>query len=357
MGNRVDAETIPGGDVVQMRKTAREFEAHGVRVEFFAGANSLPPCDIVHVFNTTRVDATYEMVMAAEARGIPVVVSTIWHSMEEMRRAYARIYRLPIFPIWSYMAVKELYYRHRAGQRFDLDAMLSYRRRIRDVVAKADAILPNSLAELEHLKRETAAVPRRAFIIPNGCEARRIEGLPWSERTMIVYAGRLEPRKNQTGVARAFRAMDRPPGASLWLYGATKGAKDDYARRVAQELVGLDGGYGGELTQPDLFDIYSRARVVVLASFFETTGLVILEALAHGCSAVITDSPTTREYFGNLVEYCDPYDTRSIAAAMQRAWSAPPRDCSALLAKYSWKEAARKTFEAYQSVLAGAGRA
>lgn len=353
MGMRRDCATVPGGDVVQMQKTGAELERLGCKIDYRVGAlGDLTGIDMVHLFNTTRIDDTYRMMCEAQLKKRPVVVSTIWHSMREMARAYGEIYGLRPFPIWSYTAIKEIYYARRAQGKWSWRMAWEYRRRLTHVVRTADALLPNSNAELTALQLETGCSPQLAFIIPNGYESRAITNLmPWSTRMNLVCAGRIEPRKNQLRLARAFKMAQIPPGARLLFYGASLSQSQPYRSQLERELVPGRVVYGGKLSQDELYAEYGRARVTVLASYFETTGLSALEGLAAKSAVVITDSPCTREYFGEAAEYCDPYSDQSIAEAIKRAWHTPPPDSRRLLEQFTWREAGRTTLAAYQKVL------
>jgi glycosyltransferase involved in cell wall biosynthesis len=353
MGMRKDGSSVPGGDVVQMEKTGAELERLGCKVDYrFGDLGDLNGFDMVHVFNTTRIDDTYRMMLHAQSTGRPVVVSTIWHSMREMARAYGEIHGIKPFPIWSYTGLKEIYYARRAGQEWGLGTALNYRRRLNHVINTADALLPNSEAELAALMEETRCRPRLAVVIPNGYEHRAISvSVPWEQRNNIICAGRIEPRKNQARLARVFGEASMPQAARLYFYGASLDQARRYREEFEKELIVGRSEYGGKLPQSELYAQYGQARVTVLASYFETTGLSALEGLAYGSSVVITDSPCTREYFGNAVHYCDPYSNESIAKALECAWHTSPRESSRLLARFTWKEAGRTTLEAYQQVL------
>jgi glycosyltransferase involved in cell wall biosynthesis len=354
MGIRRDALAIGGGDVVQMQFTARELAKKGVEVEFTYGDESkIGNHDLLHIFNTTRIDDTYRLASAAKKRGIPYVVSTIWHSMEEMRRAYAKIYRFPFFPIWTYTALKEGMYARRNGGVLSAKGIIQYKAHVREVLSSAAAALPNSKAELHKIISETGVTPKQSFVIPNGCVVSSRQRAGLQERRTIVCAGRIEPRKNQLSVANAFLAFSADnKEVGLSFYGAPGATGKRYFTRFTRMVESNKSiQYHGSVSQDVLFAAYREARVVVLASYFETTGLAILEALAQGCSAVILDSPYTREYFGDSVEYCDPYCEKSMTTAMQRAWERGPQKHAELLKKYSWHEAGRLTFEAYQAIL------
>jgi glycosyltransferase involved in cell wall biosynthesis len=91
--------------------------------------------------------------------------------------------------------------------------------------------------------------------------------------------------------------------------------------------------------------------VHALVSWYDTPGLVSLEAAMAGCRIVTTDRGSAREYFGSTVDYCDPADPESIRRAVVAAWERPKpaRDLQRLVYRnYCWERAARATLRGYQ---------
>ena len=73
----------------------------------------------------------------------------------------------------------------------------------------------------------------------------------------------------------------------------------------------------------DLAALYQKARVHVLPSCFETTGLVSLEAALSGCRIATTNRGFAREYLLDHATYLDPADPASIAQIVsppQKRW-------------------------------------
>jgi glycosyltransferase involved in cell wall biosynthesis len=345
---RSDVERFPGGDYVQLLKTKAALDQLGVESTVAPGLRDVGgPFDVVHLFNTTRIHETAVQCEQAIRHGLPVVISPIWHSLADMKRCYRRLYRLPLFPITAYLAAKEAWYARRSGLPVYPRASLNFRGTQRRVLSAARAVLPNSKMEAQTLERETGLKPARTFIIPFGFDPPRVAQLGWPERRNVICAGRIEPRKNQMGVIRAFKALPRQ-GERLLLYGAWNESHPGYMKRVRRELVPGWVEYGGELAQEDLYIAYGRARLVVLASFFETFGLVALEGIAGGAAICVSDTGYTREFFGGCARYCDPFSVESIRDGIAAALSAPPPDYSALLTRFSWADAAARTLEAYQ---------
>jgi glycosyltransferase involved in cell wall biosynthesis len=173
------------------------------------------------------------------------------------------------------------------------------------------------------------------------------EQLPTREADLVICVGRIEGIKNQLQLIRAlnnsgFRLLiigDPAPG-HLAYYHACRAIAGDNVRFIAH------------LPQAELLVYYQTAKVHVLPSFFETTGLSSLEAGAMGCRIVVSNRGDVADYFGNYACYCEPDDAGSILQAVQTA-AQQPLDWGLrelILHKYSWQKAARETEAAYKWV-------
>ena len=107
------------------------------------------------------------------------------------------------------------------------------------------------------------------------------------------------------------------------------------------------------MPQDQLVQYYQKAKVHVLPSWFETTGLSSIEAAVMGCNVVITDKGDAKEYFGSSAFYCDPLEPQSILAAVERASNCRYNENlhNMILKRYTWKQAAIQTLKAYQQTI------
>jgi glycosyltransferase involved in cell wall biosynthesis len=192
--------------------------------------------------------------------------------------------------------------------------------------------------------------------VPNGADPRFAEGRPQAfaqlagERNFVLYAGRIEPRKNQFGFLQAMQGTNVPivilgdvvPGHESYL---------DACRRIAgPEVRFLDRLQHDD---PLLASAYAACGCLALTSWYETPGLVALEAGMLGTPLVLTDRGCTQEYFGDLARYVSPDDPAAIRREVQAALV---RGCDPALAelvreKYTWQAAAEATRQAYEKVL------
>ena len=107
------------------------------------------------------------------------------------------------------------------------------------------------------------------------------------------------------------------------------------------------------IAQPELLKYYLKAKVHVLPSWFETTGLSSLEAGSMGCNLVVGDRGDVREYFGDFAYYCNPGDVSSVKKAVEQAYHASAKEELRLKIQheFNWEKAAEMTWKTYNKVL------
>jgi len=122
----------------------------------------------------------------------------------------------------------------------------------------------------------------RSVFRPENRDPSVLSRLGLEGRRVLLHVGRLSMEKRLDIVLRAMRQLsDEEPDLRLLVMGSGP-AEEDY-KRQAREL-GLDGRvvFAGFVSDDDLRKAYATCDALVLASTFETQGLVILEAMASG---------------------------------------------------------------------------
>ncbi len=217
----------------------------------------------------------------------------------------------------------------------------------------ADLLLPNSQAEARQLTRYFAIPSRKIQVVPNGADerfARPAAGLfagLASEPGYILYAGRIEPRKNQLGFLRAMRGAGTP----IVFLGDVVPGHEDYLQRC-RRLAGSSARFVGRLEHDDprLVSAYHECGCLALTSWFETPGLVALEAAMSGAPLVLTDRGCAAEYFGPHARYVSPRDPRGVRQATLAALRQPRNRELARLTQqnFSWRATAIATLAGYE---------
>jgi glycosyltransferase involved in cell wall biosynthesis len=338
---------IPGGHLVQMKQTARALAALGCQVTESIDRNpSLADVDIVHGFGL-GVDE----VRRCRQLGLPVVISTIhWDlqylsdgppSTPTLRSLGGRLVRSGRFASASMRG---------RGQLANA-CMVELRNELQEIaiLASADLLLPNAAGEQKSLETDLhISTPCR--VVPNGVDPERFspgQG-SFAARDRVLYVGRAEPHKNQLGLLEALRNSGLP----LTLAYVPHQDHGDYLERCREAADGW-AQFVEDPAPDELVELYRAARVHILPSWFETTGLVSLEAGLCGCNVVSTNRGHAKEYLSDLAWYCDPARPESIRNAVAQAWQSPSRPAlrERILNSYTWAHAARATLAAYQDAL------
>lgn len=339
LAGKLTGMAAAGGGEVQLHAMARELPQVGVDARLWRPwEQDLSGFDCIHLFGSEPEHLS--VLQVARQRKISVVLSPIaWFDL-------ASCWREP----WS------LHRRGLAAAKFVARAALpklpSWRRRLYHA---ADMLLPNSQAEAEQLIRYFHISPERIRIVPNGAERRFAspDPEPFIERVgcrdFILYAGRIEPRKNQLAFLRAMQGVVVPivvlgnvvPGHEAYF---------DECRRAAGTNVRFLAGINHD--DPLLASAYASCGCLVLTSWYETPGLVALEAAMSGTPLVLPRGGCTREYFGELARYVSPDDLHGIRRAVLDALSAGRSTQLASLVRehFTWRTAAWVTRDAYEKV-------
>lgn len=229
----------------------------------------------------------------------------------------------------------------------------SWRRRLYHAV---DLLLPNSQVEAEQLIRLFNVPTSRIRVVPNGADERFAAGNAGDfvalggQRGFVLYPGRIEPRKNQLGFLRAMRSTDVP----IVVLGDVVPGHEEYfeaCRREAGNRVRFVGRLPHD--DPRLAGAYAACGCLALTSWFETPGLVALEAALTGTPLVLTRHGCAAEYFGELARYVDPADGAVVRQAILAALNSPRSGALAMHVRehFTWRAAAEATLNAYETIL------
>jgi glycosyltransferase involved in cell wall biosynthesis len=329
----------PGGGENQLVQTGRHLEAIGVPVRLFSPwTDRLEAGRILHIFGMSREGL--ELARVAKARRVPVVLSPIfWYEPRAICALEPNLVRkLGCVGAW---ALRRL-----------APGTPSWRR---ELLSLADLVLPSSRSEEAQLIRFFGVARERIRIVPNGVmpafgrasAERFLDG--YGTAPFVLFVGRIEPRKNPLGVIHTIRRLRLP----LVVIGAAPPGRESYeaeCRRAGGQQVTWLGHLDHQ--DPLLASAYAAARVFALPSWFETPGLAALEAALSGCAMTITPYGSTRDYFGELVEYARPDHPAEIERAVWRSWEdgPDPRLDRLIATEYVWPKVAEITAEVYDQV-------
>ena len=184
-----------------------------------------------------------------------------------------------------------------------------------------------------------------------------------SGKPMVLAVGGIEERKNTLQLLEAF-ALLRQTHAEAQLVlagGASLLDHDTYTQRFIARAaqVGLRIGkhepivVTGPLEDAAIPALLQRADVVSMMSLREGFGLVVLEALAAGTPVVVSQiEPFTGYLDERVCCWAQPDDATNIGNALRRALHERggvdfERAVPELLARFSWRESARRHIALY----------
>jgi glycosyltransferase involved in cell wall biosynthesis len=186
--------------------------------------------------------------------------------------------------------------------------------------------------------------------------------VPIPEAQTIVFVGSLEVYKNIDGLAAAWRRLVRElPEAHLFVVG--KGSRRHVVDALVRDLPGRVT-HDVELPPNEVAARMDGARALVLPSYPEGLGRVVLEAFARGRGVVATDAGGIPDMVDDGVQglLFPPGDTDALVAALRRVLvdrALAERLGAAALETYAdWHQTPEQFAEAYRDlvdrVLAGA---
>jgi len=340
-----------GGDTVQMLETAKHLRQLGIHVQIFPSNEKInyEEFDLLHFFNLIRpADILFHM----KRTGKPFVLTPILVDYAEYDRKHRKGLSgrlLRSISSGEYLKAVSRWILLKDSLQSKDYLWRGHRRSIRKILKRTEMVLPNSMAEYKALE-SCYQINKPYFIIPNGINEELFQSDEDDEKeeTLVVCAARIEGIKNQINLIKALNHTR----FTLVLIGDAAPNQKNYFKECKKQ-AGANIIFTGALRQEQLVYYFRRAKVHVLPSWFETCGLSSLEAAATGCNVVITDKGYAREYFGDQAFYCDPEDAASIYRAVETAASSEQSGelQKRITEEFTWKQAAKKTAEAYKKVL------
>jgi len=174
----------------------------------------------------------------------------------------------------------------------------------------------------------------------------------------ILCVGIYKPRKNHTGLLRAFRHVLESGVSAQLVIAGPMGEGEPVLRRLAADLGVSDSiVFTGFIDETDLRALYSAARVCVCPSMYEGFGFTVLEAMACGTPVVCSSRTSLPEVAGVAALFFDPHKPEEMAGQLLRALSDVALRAAMIergwlnVKRFSWAETARQTLAVYHQAL------
>jgi len=227
-----------------------------------------------------------------------------------------------------------------------------------DAIRRADHVIcisastRNDLIELLDVEPQKVSVTHLGCRIPNQLPAQRMVSEPY-----LLHVGNRGGYKNFAALLLAYaRSIRLSRSFRLVCFGGGSFSQDERSMIAAS---GLEEAALTQLGGDDdiLANLYTHAAALVYPSLYEGFGLPPLEAMAHGCPAICSNTSSLPEVVGTAAELFDPTDVESISFAIERVVFSESRTTALREAGperaglFSWKDCARKTRAIYEAII------
>ena len=168
-----------------------------------------------------------------------------------------------------------------------------------------------------------------------------------------------EPKKNLSGLLRAYRALNERLTDAPRLVLVGKGGWESTPTHDEIKALGLQNKVvtPGYIPSVDIPRLYRHAEVFLFPSIYEGFGLPLLEAMASGCPVVAGRAASIPEVAGDSAVLIDPRDTEALAAAIDDLLSDEDKRKMFVMKgkerakEFTWEKTASQTLEAYGRLL------
>jgi glycosyltransferase involved in cell wall biosynthesis len=239
------------------------------------------------------------------------------------------------------------------------------------VRSKSEIVIPTA-----HVKQDIirllgdSAIEKHITVIPHGVDASF--GVPHSEEqkklvrtkyklpnSFILFTGRLEEKKNVTGLVRAYSAFrEKYPEQkeALVLVGKPGFGYEEVQKEIAASPYRQDIFEPGWVSSEDLPVLLQSARAFVFLSWYEGFGIPLLEAFQSQVPVLSSDRSCLPEVGGNACLFVDPSKETEICDALYAILTNEDMRKSLVekgakrVQEFSWKKSAKMSLDVIHKV-------
>jgi glycosyltransferase involved in cell wall biosynthesis len=229
------------------------------------------------------------------------------------------------------------------------------------VLERADLI--HATSEIEYGEIRALGFKAPVAIIPNGIDLPDLPvSRPTASQRTLLFLSRIHPKKGGDRLLHAWQQLQHVhPDWRVRIVGHGEPSHERELRKLVHALQLERVDFSGPLYGAEKSKAYFEADVFVLPTHSENFGMVVAEALAHGCPVVVSKGAP---WAGVQEERCGWWvepDIDALTEMLGSALSETPRALSAMGARgrtwmqrdFSWSSIAEMMAAAYQLVIEG----
>ncbi len=337
-----------GGTGVYVTGLIRYLTGHGIGVDVMSNGDveDPPPTCSIHPITDRHLTSTsqFRRILKSQALNDVLCEATVLHLQRPDDLPYVQLGSASPALLCTLHgdAWKSIHRRHGAL------ALLRYRqlesralRRLRAVIAVDRRTAEAYASRYPSLQDRLMMIPP-AVEVPGTEPGKSPQGVAQSDGLTILYAGRLSREKRVDKIIQTFVASPNLENARLIIVGS--GPEESRLRMLARNPR-IE--FRGVVPHDKMVDLYQAADTLVLASEYEGTPTVALEALASSCPVVALPSCGVDPSMSNGGVFISPsLDAlpANLEAAARRRRNAPPIK---LASRYTWSEVGERLVALY----------
>ena len=239
-----------------------------------------------------------------------------------------------------------------------------YRRLMKEIGARADAIITDSKSSADDVARTLDIKEQDREKIqhvycgvaehfrPNESSSARAQ----NEQRQILFVGRMDPYKNLVRLVEAFADIvpTLPFPVALTVAGSPDPRYPEARHAVERRGINDRVRWTGYVTDDALAELYREADVLVHPSRYEGFGLQVAEAMASGLPVICSNAGSLPEVAGDATLIVGPDDGEGLKRCMVDVLTDP--NLAASLAtkgveqakRFTWEQTARETLKVYE---------
>lgn len=333
-----------GGDTLHLEQNRLHLKKFAVHSELWNGEQNPKDFDLIHFYGISR---PAELIPLLKSK-VPIVVSSIYVDYSEADRKSSKLRAFLQKGLGQHaLDYLKLLARVRGGRDKwpSWDYLLEGQKgSIQKILDHCQHLITASQAEFKIIQSEFNYGGAQSVIKLGTEHLPPIN--PGKEKKDVLCVARIEPIKNQVKLIEAQAGQNW----KLHLAGDAAPAHVSYLEKC-KKSAGPKVLFHKQRNQEECASMYSNAKVHVLPSLYESTGLASLEALNYGCQIVVNDSEISRELFEDHAFYTDVNDPEKIQAAVNEALKSNEDHILWLQKNFRWSEAASSIRKIYDEVL------
>ena len=230
----------------------------------------------------------------------------------------------------------------------------------RRALARADLLHATSEGEHDEIRALGFAAP--ILVLPNGVDVPAQREKIGNDQRTLLFLSRIHPKKGIDALLHAWQELQqRHPQWRLVIAGRGDVQHVREIQSLASTLQLQRVSFPGPLYGDAKAQAYRDADLFVLPTHSENFGMVVAEALAHGCPAVVSRGAPWSGLDTHACGWWIDNDVTSLVAALDAALILPDTQLQAMGARgrewmlrdYSWDAIGKRMGEAYRWLLHG----